>query len=74
MSPSNDPELDQLAAVERIIAALHLLESECTARELKHLARHIGDCAAKCEDEYIAFHRRLYKSGGGKPPPPETEH
>jgi len=67
MSPEKPPDLEQLATVERIITALQTLEAECDARDLKKLAKHIADCTAKCQGEYVGFHRRFYKAKGGKP-------
>ncbi len=74
MSPENNPDVEKLAAVERIITALESLVSECQTRDLTRLAKHIGDCAEKCQGEYVAFHRRVYLQGGSKPPMPDTEH
>ena len=74
MSPENNPDIERLAAVEKIIIALESLVSECQTRDLTRLAKHIGDCTVKCQGEYVAFHRRVYRHGGSKPAPPDTEH
>jgi hypothetical protein len=72
--PDENPDLEKLATVERVIAALELLVSECETRDLKRLAKHIGAAAEKCQAEYVNFHRRVYRQRGAKPPPSETEH
>ena len=74
MSPEKALDLEQLAAVERVITALLTLQSECDARDLKKLAKYIDECTVKCQSEYVAFHRRIYESGGGNSTPPKTEH
>ena len=74
MSPEQGPDLEQLAFVEKIITALQSLQTECEARDLKNLAKHIELCAENCQGEYVDFHIRFYESGGGTPDASDTEH
>lgn len=66
---------ESLVQAERIIQALEIIVQESEGKGLDPFIAHLKVCIDKCQADYLARQRKIYRDSTRKPPkPPGTEH